>query len=57
MLPVKPGRDVVLLLETLALDYQLKKQGYYSAREFNRKLLAAIVRKKGKRTRERQTIE
>lgn len=52
LLPVKPGRDVVLLLETLALNHRLKKMGYHSAKEFNAKLLAAIAKKengKGKR--------
>jgi len=44
-LPVKPGRDVVLLLETIALNHRLKNMGYHSAREFNTKLLATIARK------------
>lgn len=47
VLPVKPGRDVVLLLETLALNHRLKKMGYHSAKEFNAKLLAAIATKEG----------
>ena len=44
-LPVKPGRDVVLLLETIALNHRLKKMGYHSAKEFNEKLLKAIQEK------------
>lgn len=50
LLPVKPGRDVVLLLETIALNHRLKDMGYNSAKEFNAKLLDAIARrqKKGK---------
>lgn len=39
ILPVKPGRDVVLLLETIALNHRLKDMGYNSAQEFNLKLL------------------
>lgn len=39
MLPVKPGRDVVLLLETIALNHRLKLMGYNSAKEFQSKLL------------------
>jgi HPr kinase/phosphorylase len=46
VLPVKPGRDVVLLLETLALNYRLKDMGYHSAKEFSAKLLKTIARKK-----------
>lgn len=38
-LPVKPGRDVVLLLETVALNHRLKSMGYNSAKEFRSKLL------------------
>jgi HPr kinase/phosphorylase len=45
ILPVKPGRDVVLLLETIALNHRLKKMGYNSAKEFNTKLLETITRK------------
>ena len=45
ILPVKPGRDVVLLLETVVLNYSLKKMGYNSAKEFNVKLLDAISKR------------
>lgn len=45
VLPVKPGRDVVLLLETIALNHRLKEMGYNSAKEFNSKLLETIARK------------
>lgn len=45
ILPVKPGRDVVLLLETIALNHRLKNMGYNSAKEFNAKLLDTIARK------------
>ena len=52
ILPVKPGRDVVLLLETIALNHRLKGMGYHSAKEFNQKLLTQIG-EKGKKRRER----
>lgn len=42
LLPVKPGRDIVLLLETTVLNHRLKKLGFNSAKEFNAKLLEAI---------------
>lgn len=42
-LPVKPGRDVVLLLETIALNHRLKHMGYNSAKEFKSKLLEMIA--------------
>lgn len=44
--PVKPGRDAVLLIETTLLNHRLKEMGYHSAKEFNRKLLEEIARKK-----------
>ncbi|MBB64749.1 MAG: HPr kinase/phosphorylase [Waddliaceae bacterium] len=43
VLPVKPGRDVVLLLETIALNHRLKQMGYHSAREFTSKLMDVLV--------------
>lgn len=46
ILPVKPGRDVVLLIETIVLNHRLKMMGYHSAKEFNVKLLETISRKK-----------
>ncbi len=42
LLPVKPGRDVVLLLETIALNHRLKIAGFHAARELDHQLLAAI---------------
>ncbi len=44
-LPVKPGRDVVLLLETIALNHRLKDMGYHSAQEFNAKILELTTTK------------
>ncbi len=51
MLPVKPGRDIVLLLETTVLNHRLKQMGYNSAKEFNVKLLDEISKRR-KRTLE-----
>lgn len=53
VLPVKPGRDVVLLLETIALNHRLKAMGYNSAKEFNAKLLEMIAIKQQKGGRRR----
>jgi HPr kinase/phosphorylase len=48
VLPVKPGRDVVLLLETIALNHRLKEMGYNSAQEFSSKVLELTTMKKRK---------
>lgn len=45
VLPVKPGRDVVLLLESIALNHRLKKMGYHSAKEFQNRLSQSIESK------------
>lgn len=55
VLPVKPGRDVVLLLETIALNHRLKDMGYNSAKEFNAKLLETISKRNNKRKQIRET--
>lgn len=46
ILPVKPGRDVVLLLETIALNHRLKEMGYNSAKEFTSKVLELTASKR-----------
>jgi HPr kinase/phosphorylase len=56
ILPVKPGRDVVLLIETIALNYRLKEMGFNSAKDFNVKLLETIARKQGSARRMRETV-
>jgi len=45
VLPVKPGRDVILLIETISLQHRLKDMGYHSAKEFHAKLLDTIASK------------
>lgn len=52
ILPVKPGRDVVLLLETIALNHRLKGMGYNSAKEFKSKLMEMITAKHPKTKRQ-----
>lgn len=49
VLPVKPGRDVVLLLETIALNHRLKGMGYNSAKEFRNKLIELTTRNIGRK--------
>jgi HPr kinase/phosphorylase len=38
-IPVKPGRNIPIIIETAAMNERLKKMGYYSAREFNQNIL------------------
>lgn len=39
LLPVKPGRDMALMIETAALNYRLKKLGRNSAKDLNESLI------------------
>ncbi|MDP8218218.1 MAG: HPr(Ser) kinase/phosphatase [Candidatus Theseobacter exili] len=39
IIPVKPGRDIGLLIEVAALNHRLKGMGYHSARDFNEQLI------------------
>jgi HPr kinase/phosphorylase len=41
-IPVKPGRNVPIIIETAAMNERLKKMGYNSAQEFNQNILKWI---------------
>ena len=38
-IPVKPGRNIPIIIETAALNERLKKKGHFSAKEFNKNLI------------------
>jgi HPr kinase/phosphorylase len=38
-IPVKPGRNIPIIVETAAMNERLKKMGYHSAQEFNQNIL------------------
>jgi HPr kinase/phosphorylase len=49
-LPIFPGKNITVIVEVIALDYLLKHYGYDSAKEFAKRLDAAIAEKtKGRR--------
>jgi HPr kinase/phosphorylase len=41
-IPVKPGRNIPIILETAAMNERLKSLGYFSAKEFNQNVLKWI---------------
>ena len=41
-IPVKPGRNLPIIIETAAMNERLKSMGYYSAKEFNQNILKWI---------------
>jgi HPr kinase/phosphorylase len=50
MLPIFPGKNITVIVEVIALDYLLKHYGYDAAKEFSKRLDAAIAEKsRGKR--------
>ncbi|MBT3392475.1 MAG: HPr(Ser) kinase/phosphatase [Elusimicrobiaceae bacterium] len=52
-LPVTPGRNLAVLIEVAALNEQLKQQGIYPAKNFNKKLNKKI-QKNHKKTNEKK---
>ncbi|MDH7483627.1 MAG: HPr(Ser) kinase/phosphatase [Spirochaetales bacterium] len=38
-IPVKPGRNIPIIIETAAMNERLKKMGYHSAKEFNQNIM------------------
>ncbi|MDD5555960.1 MAG: HPr(Ser) kinase/phosphatase [bacterium] len=44
VIPVRPGRDIVLLLEAAALNQRLKKMGRHAARALDRDLIEVMKR-------------
>jgi HPr kinase/phosphorylase len=41
-IPVRPGRNIPIILETAAMNERLKSMGYFSAKEFNQNVLRWI---------------
>ena len=44
-IPIKPGRDVPLLIEIAAMNERLKTMGYHSAKEFDKNITKWLERK------------
>ena len=41
-IPVKPGRNLAIILEIAAMNNRQKKMGYNTAEEFNKRLMGQI---------------
>jgi HPr kinase/phosphorylase len=46
IIPVRPGRNIAVIVEVAAMNYRLKESGKFSAREFNLELLNWIRKAK-----------
>ena len=42
LIPVRPGRNIAIIIEVAALNYRLKELGVHPAEEFNRRLLGIM---------------
>ncbi|NIA15715.1 MAG: HPr(Ser) kinase/phosphatase [Nitrospiraceae bacterium] len=42
VIPVRPGRNIAIIIEVAALNYRLKELGVHPAEEFNRRLLGMM---------------
>jgi HPr kinase/phosphorylase len=51
-LPVKPGRNIPILIESAAMNYRLLKMGYDSAKDFEQQLQKRIQEEKHKNNTE-----
>jgi HPr kinase/phosphorylase len=45
VMPVRPGRNLAVLVEVATLNQRLKYRGQFTAQEFNKKLIAMMARK------------
>ncbi len=47
IIPIKPARNVALLIEVAARNYRQKEMGYHAAKEFNDRLMSKLARHDG----------
>ena len=43
--PIYPGKNITVIAEAIAMNHQLKIQGYHTAHEFNRRLVEKMKQK------------
>ena len=55
--PIYPGKNITVIAEAIALNYQLKIQGYHTAQEFNRRLVDRMERRGPTQTMVRADVE
>ena len=47
-LPIRPGRNLAVIVETVAVNHKQKKMGYNAAEELYKRVQANIARKRDK---------
>ena len=56
MVPVRPGRNIPIIVETAALNQRLKKLGIFTARDLDRNIQENLKREKNSRMTEREVV-
>ncbi len=56
-IPVRPGRNLTIIIEVAARNQLLKLKGYYSAKDFQRRLLEELLQKESGETSLSEEIE
>jgi HPr kinase/phosphorylase len=46
LVPIKPGRNIAIIIETAAMNERLKKMGYHPEKEFNKNLMNWLERQR-----------
>ena len=46
VIPIKPGRNISIIIETAAMNERLKKMGYIPEREFNKNVMNWLERQR-----------
>jgi HPr kinase/phosphorylase len=51
LIPVRPGRNLAVIIEVAAMNHRLMKLGYFSAQEFSDRVSRIMVEESAKKTR------
>ncbi len=55
--PIYPGKNITVIAEAIALNHQLKLQGYHTANEFNRRQMEYMKKKRPSEVQIRADVE
>lgn len=55
--PIYPGKNITVIAEAIALNHQLKLQGYHTAQEFNRRQMEYMKKKRSADVQIRADVE
>jgi HPr kinase/phosphorylase len=50
VIPIKPGRNIAIIIETAAMSERLKRMGFHPQREFNKNVMNWLERQRAETT-------